>query len=59
MTWSNVADFASMSGHGLYVWGSFVMVVAGFFWELLMLAQRRKRALEDLRDESRLGESSP
>jgi heme exporter protein CcmD len=59
MIWSNVADFASMSGHGLYVWGSFVMVIAAFFWEVLMLVQRRKRALEDLRDESRLRESSP
>lgn len=59
MIWSNLADFASMSGHGLYVWGSFVMVVAAFFWEALMLVQRRKRALEDLREESRLRESSP
>ena len=59
MIWSTVADAFSMSGHGLYVWGSFVMVAAAFFWEVLMLAQRRKRALEDLRDERRLAESSP
>jgi heme exporter protein CcmD len=43
-----------MDGHGIYVWGSFVMVAAAAAWETLMLVQRRRRALEDLHDRQRL-----
>lgn len=50
MNWSSLSDFIDMSGHGPYVWGSFVLVAAAWFWECLMLVQRRRRVLEDLRE---------
>jgi heme exporter protein D len=51
--WSSLAEFADMGGYALYVWGSFVMCAAAFAWEAVMLAARRRRALEDLREDLR------
>lgn len=50
MYWSSLADFLDMGGYGLYVWGSYGMAMAVLGWESLMLAHRRRRALEDLRE---------
>ena len=54
MNWHSLAEFADMGGYALYVWGSFAMTGAALAWEALMLAQRRRRALEELRDQLRL-----
>jgi heme exporter protein D len=51
--WSSLADFVEMGGYALYVWGSFAMCAAALVWELLLLAQQRRRALEELRDDAR------
>lgn len=50
MNWGSLAEFLDMGGHGLYVWGAYLMLAAGLAWELLMLVQRRSRALDDLGD---------
>lgn len=49
-----LVDLFEMDGYALYVWGSFAMVAAAAIWEALMLVQRRRRALEDLHELSRL-----
>jgi heme exporter protein D len=54
MNWSSLADFADMGGYALYVWGSYLMTAAALAWEALMLALRRARALEALREAARL-----
>jgi heme exporter protein D len=47
--WSSLADFLAMGGYGLYVWGSFGVTAGALAWELVMLAQRRRRALDEMR----------
>ena len=54
MNWSSFADFADMGGYALYVWGSYLMCTAALGWEALLLTQRRKRALLDLREQALL-----
>ena len=49
--WASWHDFLAMGGYGLYVWGSFVMTGVALAWELLLLTQRRRQALETLREE--------
>jgi heme exporter protein D len=50
MTWTSLAAFADMGGYALYVWGAYGMTAVAIGWELLSLAQRRRRATDDLRD---------
>ena len=50
MNWTSFAEFADMGGYALYVWGSYAMTGAALAWEALLLAQRRRRAIQDLRD---------
>ncbi len=54
MNWSSLADFAAMGGHAIYVWGSYFMGGAALTWEMLMVTQRRRRAVQDLRDMARM-----
>jgi heme exporter protein D len=50
MAWNSWSDFLSMGGYGLYVWGSFLMTAGVLGWELLTLTQRRRRALDEVRN---------
>ncbi len=59
MQWSSLAEFAEMGGYALYVWGSFAMAAAALVWEAALLAQQRRRALEDLRDDARTERGLP
>jgi heme exporter protein D len=52
MSAGGLSQFLEMGGYALYVWGSYAMVAAGFAWEVLTLLQRRRRALQELRDEA-------
>jgi heme exporter protein D len=52
MNWTSLAEFVDMGGYALYVWGSYVMCAAALVWEALLLAQRRRRAVLDLRDQA-------
>lgn len=49
MSWQSLADFLDMGGYALYVWGAYGMSAAALGWELLMLVQRRRRALDEAR----------
>jgi heme exporter protein D len=55
MNWNSVDDFLAMGGYALYVWGSYIMCAAALGWEAVMLSQRRRRAIEDLRQQALLG----
>lgn len=59
MNWGSLTEFVEMGGYGLYVWGSYTMFVAALVWEALMLAQRRQRALEDLREQAQWRDEAP
>jgi heme exporter protein CcmD len=50
--WKNFADFINMSDRGFYVWSSFGFVAALIAVELIMLAQRRKSAIQSVKDET-------
>lgn len=52
MRWNSATEFFSMGGYGLYVWGSVGVTVAALVLELLMLSQRRKSALSQIKRES-------
>ncbi len=52
MNWTGLDDFAAMGGYALYVWGSYAMAAAALGWEALMLAQRRRRARDLLREQA-------
>ena len=45
MNWGSAGEFFAMGGYGLYVWGSFGVSALAIAIEILMLAERRKRAL--------------
>ncbi len=47
--WNSVADFVSMGGYGLYVWGAFGVTAAVVAWEGLALRRRRQQALQQVR----------
>jgi heme exporter protein D len=49
MNWHSLADFLDMGGYALYVWGSFGMTAVVLGWEVVMLAQRRRRAADEVR----------
>jgi heme exporter protein D len=49
MYWKNVSDFLAMGGYSLYVWGSYLVTAVILGGELVMLQQRRRRALQDAR----------
>jgi heme exporter protein D len=53
MNAQTLSDFIAMGGYALYVWGSLAMCAAALLWEVATLLQRRRRALEELRDDAR------
>ena len=46
--WKSLDDFLAMGGYGLYVWGSFGMVVLVLAAELWALRQRRKALTSEI-----------
>ena len=43
MYWHSLAEFLAMGNHGLYVWGSFIVMALAMLLEpLLLLGGRRK-----------------
>jgi len=49
MHWQSISDFFDMGGYALYVWGSFLTTAVALGWELVMLVQRRRRAIVEVR----------
>ena len=58
MTWGSWDAFWSMGGYGLYVWGSYAMVVAVFAIEIWQLKSRRRAAEIEAKRESARARSS-
>ena len=57
----NRAEFFAMNGYAFYVWGSYGVAFLVFLVEIMLVRNRRKKALRDLRlmrdemDENRTG----
>lgn len=56
MQWNSAAEFFAMGGYALYVWGSFGLCALAMALEPLLLAGRRRAALQALRDQLRYGQ---
>jgi heme exporter protein D len=50
MQWESFDQFIHMGGYGLYVWGSYGVTLAVMLAEPWLAAQRRRRALAQLRE---------
>lgn len=57
----NWGEFFAMNGYAFYVWGSYGVAFLVFLVEIMLVRNRRKKALRDLRlmrdemDENRTG----
>lgn len=49
MSWGNLGNFLAMGGYGLYVWGSYAVTFVLIVAELLVLARRKRNAVERIR----------
>lgn len=45
----NWAEFFAMNGYGFYVWGSYGVAFLVFLIEIMLVRNRRKKALRNLR----------
>ena len=59
MYWNSLSDFAHMGGYALYVWGAYGMTAAALGWEALALVQRRRRALDAMREQAQAVADGP
>lgn len=55
MNWNNASEFFAMGGYGLYVWGSYSVVLAWMLAEPVLVRRRHQRALDAV-NELGLGE---
>lgn len=53
MHWNSVAEFLAMGRHGLYVWGSVLVMALLMVAEPVHLRQRRKKLVERLKRQYR------
>ena len=58
MNWGSASAFFSMGGYGLYVWGSYVVVMVLMLAEALATHQRLRRALRG-QSSSAIGDATP
>ena len=49
MIWGSLDNFFAMGGYGLYVWGSYGVTLVLLAAELILLARRRRNAVERAR----------
>lgn len=59
MNWGSAAEFFAMGGYAFYVWGSFAVTALCMAAEPLLLAARRRKALEKVRLERLQNETAP
>ena len=53
MYWNSLSDFLAMGNHGLYVWGSFIVMALVMILEPLLLVRGRKQLVNRLRRQLR------
>ncbi len=49
MNWGSPSEFFAMGGHGLYVWGSFGVLMLFILIELIVVRKRRKNLVQRLK----------
>jgi heme exporter protein D len=49
MQWASVNDFMAMGGYCLYVWGSYVVMIAVVVIEIVLLRKGRSQTLKLLK----------
>jgi len=49
MNWGSLDNFLAMGGYGLYVWGSYGVTLVVVVVELVLLARRKRNAVESIR----------
>ncbi len=50
MNWNSFDDFMAMGGYGLYVWGSYALVLLLMLLEPVLVERRHRRALYQAND---------
>jgi heme exporter protein D len=50
MSWGSFDEFIRMGGYGLYVWGSYGVVLVVMVLEAVLTKRRVRRALQSARD---------
>ena len=53
MYWNSLSDFLAMGTHGLYVWGSFIVMALVMILEPVLLMRSRKQLIARLRRQQR------
>ena len=53
MYWNSLSDFLAMGTHGLYVWGSFIVMAIVMILEPVLLVRGRKQLVDRLRRQLR------
>lgn len=53
MYWNSLSDFLAMGTHGLYVWGSFIVMALVMILEPVLLVRGRKQLVSRLRRQLR------
>ena len=53
MYWNSFADFLAMGKHGVYVWGSFVVMALVMIVEPILIVRSRRQLAERLRSQYR------
>ena len=51
--WNSLSDFLAMGNHGLYVWGSFIVMAALMIHEPILLVRGRKSLIARLKRQHR------
>ncbi len=51
--WNSLSDFLAMGNHGLYVWGSFIVMAALMILEPILLIRSRKSLIARLKRQYR------
>ena len=51
--WNSLSDFLAMGKHGIYVWGSFIVMAALMILEPILLARSRKSLIARLKRQYR------
>ncbi len=53
MYWNSLSDFLAMGTHGVYVWGSFIVMALVMILEPVLLVRSRKQLIVRLRRQLR------
>ncbi len=53
MHWNSLADFLAMGKHGLYVWGSVLVMAGAMLVEPMLIRRSRRKLVERLKRQYR------